>query len=98
MPWLAFCWVEKKTDDGEARLLLRETADSWQDEYAQTITDQDSRELLTNVCAFFNLLNIWSTEESTAPPAPQAGGAVHPETKAASGLVITHISPRRKKQ
>lgn len=70
--------MAKHKNDGEAHLLLRETADSWQNEYAQTLNDQDAREILTNVCAFFDLLDNWSSKETPVPPAPRAGEPMQP--------------------
>ena len=88
--------MEKPKSEGEARSLLRETADSWQDEYAQTLNDQDAREILSNVCAFFDLLGKWSSKGGAASLAPQASEAAQPGAGNAPGLVITRISTRRR--
>lgn len=74
--------------------MLKETADAWQDAYAQPLTPADAAEIYSNVCAFFNQLDKWSrthtptsAPEHAVPPAPQAGGAAR--SGAAEGSTTT---------
>ena len=43
--------------------ILRETVEAWQSDYAQTLTDQDAEEILSNASAYLNLLEKWAANE-----------------------------------
>lgn len=46
--------------------LIRETRDVWQERYANFLSEDEAKQILTNVTDFFTLLHEWDDQQSNA--------------------------------